>query len=191
MKLRRLTGLDVEDLQNELAALKLTIEELTEILGSKKLLNNLIKKELTEVKKAHKNSRLSVIQPETTEVVVPYKSNETAYKEGVAILNANGTLKYVSNRGFGGAQRRAADSNADSVVASAFYANNKQTLLAVSNLGNCYKLSLDDLPERKYKEKGASLANINKAAVAEEKAVAIFVADTFPLGDCLIQKAVW
>lgn len=188
MKLRRLTGLDVEALETELKELKKRIEELVALLASKRLQNNLMKTELTEVKKAHKTPRMSTVQSESgKEIEIEYHSDEVAYKEGVLVLNANGNLKFVQGRGFAQAQRRAADSSgADSVCVQAEYVNNRQKIYAFGSSGNCYKLSIDDLPEKKWREKGASIASLDKDAPADDRIVAVFASENVPLGELLI-----
>ncbi len=187
MKLRRLTGLEEDALIAELAELKKTIEELTAILNSKRLQNSKIKADLLDVKKRFKDGRRSeIISEKEAKKDIPFQSDETAYKEGVLILNGNGTLKFVQNRSFGAAQRRASDANSESVVTAAIFCNNKQKLTVFSNLGNCYKLSIDDIPEKKWRDKGATLANMSKDAKPSEYAVSMVIADDFPIGKALI-----
>ena len=118
-----------------------------------------------------------------------HREDEVAYKEGVLILGENGGLKFVTNRGFGGAQRRAADNDQSSVVKQAVAANNKQKIFAFSDLGNCFRLGLDELPEKKWRDQGASIGKLNKAAGANEKIVKVFAVDVIPEGDAIMFTA--
>ena len=187
MKLRRLTGLEEDALKAELAELKKTIEELTAILNSKRLQNNKIKSDLLDVKKRFKSPRKSeIIGEKESKKEIPFKSDETAYKEGVVVLSDSGTLKFVGTRGFQQAARRAADVDKNTTVRKAEFVNNRLKLIAFSNLGNIFKIEIDDLPEKKYRDKGISLAELNKDALAKEYAVQIFTAENFPIGEALI-----
>lgn len=187
MKLRRLTGLEEDALKAELQELKKTIEELTAILNSKKLQNSKIKADLLDVKKRFKSPRRSeIIGEKEAKKEIPFKSDETAYKEGVVVLTDSGTLKFVSTRGFQQAQRRAADVDKTTAVKKAEYVNNRLKLVAFSNLGNIFKIDVDDLPEKKYREKGISLAELNKDAAHKEYVVQVFAAENFPIGEALI-----
>lgn len=187
MKLRRLTGLEEDALKAELAELKKTIEELTAILNSKRLQNNKIKSDLLDVKKRFKSPRKSeIIGEKESKKEIPFKSDETAYKEGVVVLSDSGTLKFVGTRGFQQAARRAADVDKNTTVKKAEFVNNRLKLIAFSNLGNIFKIEIDDLPEKKYRDKGISLAELNKDALAKEYAVQIFTAENFPIGEALI-----
>ena len=190
MKLRRLTGLDVKSLEDELVEQKKRIEDLTALLQSRRRQNSLMQKELLEIKKTYKSPRLTDIKAEGTDIEVSYhREDEVAYKEGVLVLGENGGLKFVTNRSFGGAQRRAADNDQSSVVKQAVSANNKQKIFAFSDLGNCFRLSLDELPEKKWREQGASIGKLNKAAGANEKIVKVFAVDVIPEGDAVMFTA--
>ena len=57
MKLRRLTGLAREDVENHLNDLHKTIEELRSILASEEKVMNIIKDEMTEIKKKYADDR--------------------------------------------------------------------------------------------------------------------------------------
>lgn len=187
MKLRRLTGLEEDALKAELAELKKTIEELTAILNSKRLQNSKIKSDLLDVKKRFKSPRKSeIIGEKESKKEIPFKSDETAYKEGVVVLSDSGTLKFVSTRGFQQAARRAADVDKNTTVKKAEFVNNRLKLIAFSNLGNIFKIEIDDLPEKRYRDKGITLAELNKDALAKEYAVQIFTAENFPIGEALI-----
>jgi Type IIA topoisomerase (DNA gyrase/topo II, topoisomerase IV), A subunit len=185
MKLRRLTGLDVETLEAELVELKNTIERLQAIIGSKRLQNSTIKAELLDVKRRFRSERKSVLQKEGEIVEVPFKSNETAYKEGILVLNANGSIKFVQMRGFGQAQRRASDCVPECVTSYAVFVNNRQKIYAFSNLGNCFKFDVDEIPEKKWRDKGATAASLSKEAKMNEFFVNLIVSDGCPLGEAL------
>lgn len=186
MKLRRLTGLEEETLEKELAELKKTIEKLTAILNSKRLQNSTIKADLLDVKKRFKDVRRSEIfgEKEAAEDI-PYQSDESAYKEGVVVLNGNGRMKFVQTRSFQQSARRASDANVDCIVRDAVFCNNKMNLTVFSNLGNCYKIDIDELPEKKWREKGYALAVLDKDAAPDETAVSIMLSTDFPVGEAV------
>lgn len=102
------------------------------------------------------------------------------------VLSDSGALKFVGTRGFQQAARRAADVDKNTTVRKAEFVNNRLKLIAFSNLGNIFKIEIDDLPEKRYRDKGITLAELNKDALAKEYAVQIFTAENFPIGEALI-----
>lgn len=186
MKLRRLTGLEEETLRAELADLKRKIEELTAVMGSKRLQNKVLKSELSDVKRKYRDQRKSeIISEREAAKDVPVKSDETAYKEGVVVLGDNGTLKFVSSRGYSQATRTASGIDPDCIARDAVFCNNRMSLTVFSDRGNCFRLDIDDLPERRWRERGVSLASLSADALGNERAVAVEITSGFPVGSAL------
>ena len=61
MKLRRLTGLAKEAVENEIAELTKLVEELTAILADEQKILDIIKKEMLEIKDKFNDERRTVI----------------------------------------------------------------------------------------------------------------------------------
>ena len=69
MKLRRLTGLERDKIENELAELLKEIDRLRAILASDKLVEEIIKDELTEIKNKYSDSRKTMIDMSAIEYI--------------------------------------------------------------------------------------------------------------------------
>ncbi len=70
MKLRRLTGLEREKIEQELAELREKIEYFKRVLSDKELLKQIIKDELLEIKEKYNSKRLTKITDEVKELDV-------------------------------------------------------------------------------------------------------------------------
>src|SRR5262249_46149655 len=68
LQLQRLTGMEQEKIANELADIQVRIAEYLEILGSEKVLKEVIIKELKEVQKEFSNERRTQIVEDTGEI---------------------------------------------------------------------------------------------------------------------------
>ena len=90
MQLQRLTGLEREKLEEEQRNLIEKVKELKEILASRKALDNVIKKELREIKKKYGDDRRTEIIPYVQDV-----SDEELIpkRDYLVILTSKGYLK--------------------------------------------------------------------------------------------------
>ena len=107
LRLARLNKLEVTKLQDELKALKKTIEELTEIVGSKQKQMAVVKKELLEVKKNYKDERRSRIV--NGGEVVETKDVEDEFEvveDFVIAVTHSGNVKKMSDRNFASSDKK-------------------------------------------------------------------------------------
>src|SRR4029079_3344701 len=70
LQLQRLTGMERQKILDELAEIQRRIEEYLEILGSEKVLRNLIVKELRDVQKQYADERRAQIVEDTGEIQI-------------------------------------------------------------------------------------------------------------------------
>ena len=97
MRLARLAALEVEKLQEELAALQKLIEKLKGILRSTTKLLNVIKKELLEVKKSYATSRRTrIVKAEDKQL--PSAEDFVIVEPIVSTVTKNGFIKYMSQK---------------------------------------------------------------------------------------------
>lgn len=188
MRLRALTNLEVGNLEEELADLEKKIEYYTLVLSSKKEQYKIIRSEILEIKKQNKSPRRSVIlHDDITSVSV--KTNEIEYKECILVHNINGTMKTVTAKNFSMSQTDISSCDYDLIADNALYINNRQAIYAFSNLGNCFRLTADDFPDKKWRERGKRLPELCKDAVVDERLVSLFAFDVDPVGEVLLMSA--
>lgn len=176
MRLARLTSLEIEKLEKELVEVEKLIQTLAAIYASKHLQYETVKKEILEIKKQYKTPRKTLIitmadQAQMEESKTP---KTLAYKDGYIILQPNGLIKQVSSANYTAAFRNKTSSTIDDVPLIALYTNTYHEITAFTNLGNYFKFNLDNVQEKKWKEKGVKANSIFPEIDKKEKIIAIF-----------------
>ncbi len=178
MRLARLVNLEVTKLEEELATLKQKIAEYERILASKKAQLEIVKKEITEIKRAYSNPRRSQIIKSADIKLVEAKEEkeEEDNKNCVVALTAAGTIKRINPRNYASSQKSLTDnSTLTDVHTKILNLTAKDTILIITNQGNCIKTTVSNIKECKYREKGNSLISVDKNASPNEKIVTFFV----------------
>lgn len=177
MRLARLVNLEVNKLKEELAQLKIRIAELTKIYESKRLQLNVVKTELSEIKRRFKDGRKSTIdkKPVVIESRVRVKSEPIIIESDVVLgITASGNIKSIPLKNYNLAQKEVSESTTlEHIHSQLLKIKNTAKILIFTNKGNCYKTSAGNIPESKWKEKGSLLKNIDKRIVSDEKAIKI------------------
>ncbi len=162
MKLQRLTGLEREKIENELAALMAEIERLSAILKSEELLNNLIKEELLEIKNKFSTPRLTEIVDNYDDIdIEDLIPNEPM----VITITHRGYIKRVSLKQYekqnrGGKGKTAVTTYDDDFIENFFVSNTHDTLMFVTNRGQLYWLKVYKIPEGSRSAKGKAVVNL-------------------------------
>lgn len=185
MRLARLTNLEVYKLESELKELKMLIERLTAILGSKKLQMEVIKDELRDIKKVYKSPRMTSIVNSVKDVQIISEDDEMPIEDFAVVYNAAQSLKKVPQKNFSMATRELSDrSTLNEIVPLLVETQNDHTIYALTNFGNCYKVDVNALPDGRWREKGNLLKTIIKDCLPDETIVKIVpVNDVLPMGD--------
>jgi DNA gyrase subunit A len=180
MKLQRLTGLEREKIENELAELMMEIERLSNILKSEALLNELIKAELLEIKE-----KFSI--PRRTEIVDDYDEIDIEdlipNEPMVVTITHRGYIKLVPLKQYekqnrGGKGKTALTTYEDDFIENFFVSNTHDTLMFVTNFGQLYWLKVYKIPEGSRAAKGKAVVNLINLQ-AEEKIRAIIPTTDF------------
>ena len=180
MKLQRLTGLEREKIENELAELMREIERLTAILKSEALLNELIKEELVEIRKKFSTPRLTEIVDDYDDIdIEDLIPNEPM----VVTITHRGYIKRVPLKMYekqkrGGKGKTALTTYEDDFIESFFTANTHDTLMFVTNFGQLYWLKVYRIPEGSRTAKGKAVVNLISLQ-PEEKIKAIIPTTDF------------
>jgi DNA gyrase subunit A len=162
MKLHRLTGLEREKIEDELATLKAEIDRLESILKSEELLNELIKEELQEIKDKFKTPRLTEIVDDYDDIdIEDLIPNEPM----VITITHKGYIKRVSLKQYekqnrGGKGKTALTTYDDDFIKNFFVSNTHDTLMFVTNFGQLYWLKVYKIPEGSRTAKGKAVVNL-------------------------------
>ena len=185
LQLQRLTGMEQEKIANELADIQRRISEYLEILGSEKVLRDLIIKELKEVQKEFGDERRTQIIEDTGEINL----EDLVQVEDVAVtVTHGGYLKRTAVDTYrrqtrGGKGRIGMGTRTEDFVEYFLVASTHAYLLIFTNKGRVYWLKIYEIPDAGTVGKGKHISNlINLQPDETVKAflpVKEFVADQF------------
>ena len=175
MRLARLTSLEVYKLEAELKKLRELIKELTAIVNSKKLQFNIVKEELLQIKKQYKSDRKTRISKTEENLQIALEPKQPVAQNVIILKSAQGNFKCVNLRQYNYAQKEVNENNTlFDVHTLKFETESTKTLLAFSNLGNCFKVDVKDFSESRYRDKGCEESKIFKELGSNETIVALF-----------------
>ena len=162
MKLRRLTGLERDKIEDEYKELIKQIEYLTSILESEEKLLGVIKDELLEIKNKYNDERRTHIE----EVVNDIDIEDLIQEEEVTVtLTHAGYIKRISSDTYS-AQRRggkgiqAMTTKEDDYVEHVMVTSTHSDVLFFTNRGRVYKLRAYRIPEAGRTAKGTNIVNL-------------------------------
>ena len=179
MRLKTLSGLQREKIEEEYNELMKLIAHLREILGSEKLVFEIIKEELTEVKEKYGDERLTKIVAAEGEF-----NEEDLIKEEqmVVALTHFGYIKRMpidtyrsqkrGGKGIIGIATREED-----FVKQIFTASTHDTVLFFSNKGKLYRLRGYEIPEAGRTAKGTAIVNLLSLDAGEKISAVIPISD--------------
>ena len=179
MRLKTLSGLQREKIEEEYNELMKLIAHLREILGSEKLVFEIIKEELTEVKEKYGDERLTKIVAAEGEF-----NEEDLIKEEqmVAALTHFGYIKRMpidtyrsqkrGGKGISGISTREED-----FVKQIFTTSTHDTVLFFSNKGKLYRLRGYEIPEAGRTAKGTAIVNLLSLDAGEKISAVIPISD--------------
>ncbi|MGE7121667.1 DNA topoisomerase IV subunit A [Peribacillus sp. NPDC046944] len=159
LQLYRLTNTDITALKAEAAELNSKIEELTKILGSEKVLLQVIKKELRFIKKGFDDGRRSKIENEIEEIKINLEVL-IASEDVMVTVTKEGYVKRTSLRSYsasGGLDFGMKDSDR---MLQKLEMNTTDVLLLFTSKGNFLYCPVHQLPDIRWKETGQHIANI-------------------------------
>ncbi|HOZ55279.1 MAG TPA: DNA gyrase subunit A [Clostridia bacterium] len=162
MKLRTLSGLQREKIEEEYNQLMKLIEYLRSILNSEKLVYDVIKKELEEVKQKYGDERLTKIVPAEGDFELEDLIKE---EQTVVALTHFGYVKrmpidtYKSQKR-GGKGITGISTREEDFVKQIFTASTHDTILFFSNKGKLYRLKGYEIPEAGRTAKGTAIVNL-------------------------------
>ncbi len=162
LKLQKLTGYGISEIETEINKLSNLIQEFKKILNSKKELFKLITEELNEIKKRFSVPRRTKI----IDAVLNYNIEETIQKESVIINITNqgyikrSPLVSLKSQKRGGKGKTGITTRDEDFVVQLFTANTHTPVLFFSTQGLVYKIKAYKIPEGTAASKGKSIFNI-------------------------------
>ena len=163
MKLRRLTGLEREKIENELNDLLKLIEELRGILASDSKVLEVIKNELLEIKEKYGDERRTNIDM----TAIEYIEDESLIpvENVILTLTHNGYIKRVVENTFksqnrGGVGIKGMSTNEEDYVEHLISMKTHDYILFFSNKGRVYRMKGYEVPEFSRQSKGIPIINL-------------------------------
>jgi DNA gyrase subunit A len=182
LQLQRLTGMEQQKILDELAELQRRIKEMLEILGSDKVLREVIVKELKEVQKDFGDQRRTQIVEDTGEILL----QDLVAVEDVAItVTRGGYLKRTAVDTYrrqtrGGKGRIGMGTRAEDVVEHLLVASTHSYLLIFTTRGRVYWLKAYEIPDATTVGKGKHISNLINLQNDEEVKTFLSVKDFVP-----------
>jgi DNA gyrase subunit A len=162
LQLQRLTGMEQQKIIDELAEIQRRIAEYLEILGSEKVLKDLIVKELKEVQKDYGDERRTQIIEDTGEI----RLEDLVAVEDVAVtVTRGGYLKRTSvdtyrRQSRGGKGRIGMGTRTEDFVEHLLVASTHSYLLIFTNRGRVFWLKIYEIPDASTVGKGKNINNL-------------------------------
>lgn len=163
MQLRRLTGLEREAIENELAELLKSIKRFEEILADEKEILAIIKAELLEMKERYGDERRSKI---INHELGKFSDEELIPEEDTVILLT--TENYIKRtlvseyrrQNRGGKGKRGMTTKEEDVIAQLVPASTHDWLLFFTNKGRVFRLKAYEVPAASLAAKGVAVVNL-------------------------------
>ncbi|WP_118976905.1 DNA gyrase subunit A [Taibaiella koreensis] len=162
LRLRTLTGLEIDKIRSEYEELQKTINHLKAILDSESMRMDIIKEELEEVKKKFGDARKSDIQYLANEMRI----EDLIEEEDVVITVSHlGYIKRTSVADYraqkrGGRGAMGGRTREEDFIEHLFVASTHHTLLFFTEKGRCFWLKVYEIPETDKNAKGRAIQNL-------------------------------
>lgn len=187
MKLRRLTGLEREKIEQELAELREKIEYYKRVLSDKNLLKQIIKEELLEIKDKYNTKRLTKITDEAKELDV---EDLIAEEEVAVTVTKAGYVKRLPVATYrqqkrGGKGMQGVNLKESDFVEHLFISSTHAYMLFFSSFGKVYRLKAYEIPEASRHARGTAIVNLLPLEKGETIAAVIATKD-FPEDEYLM-----
>jgi DNA gyrase subunit A len=179
MRLQRLTGLEREKLVDEYREVMAFIERQRAILGSDRLLLEVIKDELLEIRKTYADARRTEIVGETADITI---EDMIADEDMVITVSRAGYVKrspltLYREQGRGGKGRKGMETRDDDFVEHLFIASAHSYILVFTESGRVHWLKVHRIPELDPTARGKAIVNLLDLDPQEKVATTIPVRD--------------
>ena len=171
MQLKRLTHLQIEDLQKEIRELQAYIDYLKDLLEHHEKILDLIKKETNEMaEKYGDDRRTDIVADEVEEINVEDMIKE---EDMVVMISKLGYMKRVSvsaykKQGRGGTGSNSTALLEDDYISQLFIGSTHDYILFVTNAGRAYWIKVHEIPESSKNSRGTHIKSMIAIGADEE-----------------------
>lgn len=162
MKLRRLTGLERDKIEDELAGLRRAIAYYEDLLANEHKILGVIKEEMREISKKFGDKRRTEIARAERDLDV---EDLIADEDMVVTITHTGYVKRIPVETYrsqkrGGKGVTGVNLKEDDVIAEMFIASTHEYVLFFSNKGKVYRLKVHELPVGSRQARGTAIVNL-------------------------------
>ncbi len=162
MQLRRLTGLEREKIEAEMAELQKTIAWLEEVLGDRNLLIGIIKEDLQRVREKYGDERRTSLQADAKELDI---EDLIAEEDMVITITNSGYIKRLAPNNYrsqkrGGKGVTGMSTKTEDYLESLFIASTHDYLMVFTEKGRVFRLKVHEIPESSRTSKGTAIINL-------------------------------
>ena len=187
MRLRRLTGLEREKIENELAELRESIAYYKQLLNDTDMVHGVIKDELLEIKSRYSTPRKTKITGAVKELDV---EDLIAEEEVAVTVTKAGYIKRLPVSTYrqqkrGGKGMQGVNLKESDFVEHLFIASTHDYILFFSNKGKVYRLKVYEIPEASRHARGNAIVNLLPFEKGE-KVSAVIATKDFPEDEYLM-----
>ncbi|MFZ5968727.1 MAG: DNA gyrase subunit A [Bacillota bacterium] len=162
MRLQRLTGLEREKIEEEYEELIKQINKFREILANERLLLNIIKEELIEIKERYGDERRTELAAAADEIDMEDLIDE---EDVVITLTHLGYVKRIPSNTYksqrrGGKGITGLTTREEDFVEHLFITSTHNFIMFFTNLGRVYRMKAYEIPDAKRQAKGTAIVNL-------------------------------
>jgi DNA gyrase subunit A len=164
MRLRSLTGLEIEKIETEFQELMKRIADLRAILADSKLVYDIIRKELVEIREKYGDERRTKFLDKIDEIT---KEDLVKEENVMVIITHSGYIKRMPSETYRSQNRGGKGSTIGKMIDEDFaeriyVASSKDYLFFFTNFGKAYSIKVYEIPEATKQSRGRLLSNIIK-----------------------------
>lgn len=171
MQLKRLTHLQIEDLQKEIKELQVWIDYLQDLLAHHEKILGIIKNDTNELAEKYGDDRKTdIVASEVEQINVEDMIKD---EDMVVMISRLGYIKRVSIDKYKKQAKGGTGSNSTALLENdyinqIFIGSTKEKLLFITNIGRTYWLKIHEIPEAEKTSRGANIKGLLQVSADEE-----------------------
>ncbi len=183
MRLQRLTGLEQEKILEEYKNILKDIARYKEILANDRLVEKIIKDELTLIQEQYGDDRRTEIVESTREITI---EDMIVEEDMVVTISKSGYIKrnpitLYRKQHRGGKGKKAMGVKEEDFIADLFVASTHHTFMFFTNMGRVYWCKVYDLPQASRMSRGKAIVNLLNLE-KDEKLTSVLAVPAFEPG---------